>query len=184
MTRKSGDPLPVAATVTRLGEDDWRRWREIRLAALTDSPVAFGSTVEDEQAIAEGGWRELVRNSAVFVAMSGDEVAGAVAGLYRDSPEDRGLGAMWVAHEWRGSGVAGMLVAAVTAWSRSGNAVRVGLWVPDDNARARRFYEREGFQVTGKRRPFPGDRHRHIDEMILQVTLRMMSFNSIRVSIR
>jgi GNAT superfamily N-acetyltransferase len=167
MTRESGDPLPPAVTITRLGEDDWRRWREARLAALTDSPAAFGSAVEDEKAIAEGRWRELVRNSAVFVAMSGDEVAGAVAGLYRDSAEDRGLGAMWVAPQWRGRGLAGMLVAAVTAWSRSGNAVRVRLWVPDDNARARRFYEREGFRMTGKRRPFPGDQDRLINEMSL-----------------
>jgi len=151
MTRESGDPFPAAPTLTQLGEDDRRRWREVRLATLTDSPGAFGSAVVDEQAIAEGGWRELVRNSAVFVAMSGDGVAGAVAGLYRDSAEDRGLGAIWVAPQWRGRGVAGMLVAAITAWSRSGNAVRVVLWVSDDNARARRFYEREGFRVRQRR---------------------------------
>ena len=107
----------------------------------------------------------MVRNSAIFVAVSGDDVAGAVAGLYRDSVEDRGLGAMWVAPPWRGRGVAGMLVAAVTAWSRSGKAVRVRLWVPDDNARARRLYEREGFRLTGKRRSFPGDPDRQINEM-------------------
>ena len=167
MTQDSGGPLPAVVTVTRLGEDNWRRWREVRLAALADSPAAFGSAVEDERVIAEDGWRELVRNAAVFVATAGDGVAGAVAGLCRDSAEDRGLGAMWVTPQWRGRGVAGMLVAAVAAWSRSGNAVRVGLWVPDDNARARRFYEREGFRVTGKRRSFPGDPDRHISEMSL-----------------
>ena len=130
MTQDSGGPLPAGTTVTRLGEDDWRRWREVRLTALTDSPAAFGSAVEDERAIAEDGWREQVRNAAVFVATAGDEVAGAVAGLYRDSAEDRGLGAMWVAPQWRGHGVAGLLVAAIADWSRSGDAIRVGLWVP------------------------------------------------------
>jgi GNAT superfamily N-acetyltransferase len=167
MTQDSGGPRPAVVTVTRLGEDNWRRWREVRLAALADSPASFGSAVEDERVIAEDGWRELVRDAAVFVATAGDGVAGAVAGLYRDSAEDRGLGAMWVTPQWRGRGVAGMLVAAVAAWSRSGNAVRVGLWVPDDNARARRFYEREGFRVTGKRRSFPGDPDRYISEMSL-----------------
>jgi GNAT superfamily N-acetyltransferase len=155
------------ATITRLGEDDWRRWREVRLVALSDSPAAFGSAVEDERSITEDGWRELVRNAAVFVASTGGGVAGAVAGLYRDSAEDRGFGAMWVTPQWRGSGVAGKLVAAVAAWSRSGNAVRVGLWVPDDNGRARRFYEREGFRMTGKSRSFPGDPDRSISEMSL-----------------
>ena len=113
MTQDSGGPPPAVATVTRLGEDDWRRWREVRLAALTDSPAAFGSAVGAERVIPEDGWREQVRNAAVFVATAGDGVAGAVAGLYRESAEDRGLGAMWVTRQWRGRGVAGMLVAAV-----------------------------------------------------------------------
>jgi GNAT superfamily N-acetyltransferase len=171
MARMTQDPrepvLPV--TVTRLGEDDWRAWREVRLAALADSPTAFGSTMEDERAIAEDRWREMVRSAAVFVATAGVEAVGTVAGLYRDSAEDRGLGAMWVAPQWRGRGVAGQLVATVVTWSRSGDAVRVGLWVPDDNARARRFYERQGFRLSGERRPFPGDPNRQISEMWLSL---------------
>jgi len=169
MTQDAGVPLPTAATVTRLGEDDWRTWREVRLAALADSPAASGSSVKDERAIAEDGWRELIRNAAVFVATAGDGAAGAVAGLYRDSAEDRGLGAMWVAPPWRGRGVAGLLVAAVAAWSRSGGAVRVRLWVPDDNARARRFYLRQGFRMTRERHAFPGDPDRRISEMSLSL---------------
>jgi len=172
MTQDSGGPLLAGTTVTRLGEDDWRRWREVRLTALTDSPAAFGSAVEDERAIAEDGWREQVRNAAVFVATAGDEVAGAVAGLYRDSAEDRGLGAMWVAPQWRGHGVAGLLVAAIADWSRSGDAIRVGLWVPDDNTRASRFYERQGFRMTGNRRSFPGDPDRQVSEMSLALARR------------
>jgi GNAT superfamily N-acetyltransferase len=169
MAQNSECPLPAVATITRLGEDDWRGWRDVRLAALADSPAAFGSVMEDERAIKEDGWREMVRDAAIFIATIGSGVAGVVAGLYRDSAQDRGLGAMWVAPQWRGRGVAGMLVAAVVAWSRSGGAVRVGLWVPDDNVRARRFYERQGFWVTGRCRPFPGDPERSISEMSLSL---------------
>jgi GNAT superfamily N-acetyltransferase len=169
MTLDPEGPVPDAATVTRLGENGWRTWREVRLTALVDSPAAFGSAVEDERAITEDRWREMVRDAAVFVATAGDEVAGAVAGLYRDSARDRGLGAMWVAPHWRGRGVAGQLVAAVATWSRSGGAATVGLWVHDDNARARGFYERQGFQMTGKRRSLPGDPDRPISEMSLSL---------------
>jgi GNAT superfamily N-acetyltransferase len=171
MTQDPEGSVPAGATVTRLGEDDWRLWREVRLTALADSPTAFGSTVEDEQAIAEDRWREMVRSAAIFVARAGDQVVGTVAGLYRDSAEDRGLGAMWVAPQWRGRGVAGQLVAAVADWSRSDNAVRLGLWVPDDNARARRFYEHEGFRLNGERRFFPGAPNRQISEMWLSLRL-------------
>jgi GNAT superfamily N-acetyltransferase len=155
--------------VRRLGEGEWRAWQSIRLAALADSPAAFGSAAGDARVIPEEGWREMLRGAAIFVAAVDDGAVGVVAGLYRDSARDRGLGAMWVAPLWRGLGVAGMLVGAVLAWSRSEGAAAVGLWVPGDNARARRFYERQGFRMTGQSRPFPGDPARVVSEMSLAV---------------
>lgn len=162
-------PPQATPTVTRLGEDGWRAWRDIRLAALADSPAAFGSAVEDERAIGEDRWREMIRTAAIFIATVEGDVAGVVAGLYRDSPADRGLGAMWVAPRWRGRGVADTLVAAVVAWGRSQGAVTLGLWVPADNARACRFYERQGFRATGRQRPFPGNPLRAVSEMSLSL---------------
>jgi hypothetical protein len=64
MTLDPEGPVPDAATVTRLGENGWRTWREVRLTALVDSPAAFGSAVEDERAITEDRWREMVRDAA------------------------------------------------------------------------------------------------------------------------
>ncbi|MGA2824926.1 MAG: GNAT family N-acetyltransferase [Streptosporangiaceae bacterium] len=151
--------------VTRLGEADWRIWRDVRLAALADAPAAFGATREEEQAIQEDGWRAMVRDAAIFVAAAGGTAVGAVAGLYRASAQERGLGAMWVAPQWRRRGVAALLAATVIAWARSEGAARVGLWVPGDNAGARRFYEHQEFRATGRRRPFPGDSGRFISEM-------------------
>jgi hypothetical protein len=97
MVQNSEWPLPAVPAIIRLAEDDWRGWRDIRLAALADSPSAFGSVMEDEQTIEEDGWRKMVRDAAIFTATAGDRAAGVVAGLYRDSARDRGLGAMWVA---------------------------------------------------------------------------------------
>ena len=62
-----------------------------------------------------------------------------------------------------------MLAGAVIGWARQGGCARVVLWVPADNARARRFYERQGFRATGLSRPFPGDAGRSISEMALDV---------------
>lgn len=161
--------MPATPAVTRLGGDDWQVWRDIRLKSLADSPAAFGTALEDERAIGEDGWREMIRTAAIFIATAEDHVVGVVAGLYRDSAPDRGLGAMWVTPRWRGKGVADLLVAAVVAWGRAEGAARVGLWVPGDNARARRFYQRQGFRLTGRRRPFPGDPGRQISEMVRSV---------------
>jgi DNA-binding CsgD family transcriptional regulator/GNAT superfamily N-acetyltransferase len=65
--------------------------------------------------------------------------------------------------------VAALLVRAVIDWARAEGCARVGLWVPADNPRARRFYERQGFRATGHTRPFPGDAERSTSEMILDL---------------
>ena len=162
------ESAPAAGPVIRrVGEDDWRVWRDVRLAALADAPGAFGSSTEQEQALPENDWRAMIRTAAIFVATAGESSVGVVAGLPRESAGERGLGAMWVAPSWRGRGVAAALTDAVIAWARSEGCVRIGLWVCADSPRARRFYQRQGFRATGQIRPFPGDATRTIDEMVL-----------------
>jgi GNAT superfamily N-acetyltransferase len=172
MARVTGEPEPSrpgVPAITRLGEDDWRVWREVRLAALADAPSAFASALEKEEALREDDWRAMIREAAIFVATTGGVPVGVAAGLPRRPARERGLGAMWVTPEWRGSGVAAMLASAVAGWARAQGCVRVGLWVPTDNARARRFYQRQGFRTTGHSRPFPTDTGRSISEMILDL---------------
>jgi GNAT superfamily N-acetyltransferase len=157
-------------TVTRVGEEGWRAWREIRLAALADAPDAFADTLAGAAALPERDWRAMTRTGAIFIARAGPSPVGAAAGVPRESPAERGLGAMWVAPAWRGRGAASMLAAAVIAWARSEGAARLGLWVPADNPRARTFYERQGFLATGRSRGFPGSADRLISEMSLDLS--------------
>jgi len=155
MTREPEPSRSAGPTVIRLGEEDWRAWRAVRLAALADAPGAFGSTLEHEQALGEEAWRAMTRGAAILVAVAGGIPIGVVAGVGRPSAGERGLGAMWVTPAWRSHGVAALLVGAVIDWARDEGCAQVGLWVPADNARARRFCERQGFRATGHSRPFP-----------------------------
>lgn len=106
---------------------------------------------------------------AIFIATAGPEPVGVAAGVPRASPAEFGLGAIWVAPQWRGRGAAPMLAGTVIGWARSQGAARLGLWVPADNPRARAFYERQGFRATGRSRPFPGSAGRSIREMSLDL---------------
>jgi GNAT superfamily N-acetyltransferase len=164
MSTTAADAFP-APVVTRVGEDGWRAWRDIRLAALADAPDAFADTAAEAEAVPEHDWRAMTRDGAIFIATVGEAAVGVAAGLPRAPAQERGLGAMWVAPAWRGRGVAPLLAGAVIAWARSQGATQLGLWVPADNARARAFYQRQGFTATGRSRPFPGQAGRSISEM-------------------
>jgi hypothetical protein len=47
----------MATTVRRLGVDDWKLGREIRLRALLDAPEAFYRSYDEEAALDEDTWR-------------------------------------------------------------------------------------------------------------------------------
>ncbi len=166
MADESAGAQPV---VRRIGEDGWRAWRDIRLAALADAPACFADTAEEAEALGEQDWRAMARDGAIFIATVASRAVGVVAGVPRAAERERGLGAMWVAPDWRGRGVAPLLAGAVIAWARAQHCTRLGLWVPADNSRARAFYERQGFRPTGRTRPFPGAAGRSITEMRLEL---------------
>lgn len=64
--------------VRRAGPGDWAALRRVRLAALADSPSAFGSTLEHELTLSEGEWRRRTETAATFLAWRGGEAVGLV----------------------------------------------------------------------------------------------------------
>jgi ribosomal protein S18 acetylase RimI-like enzyme len=53
--------------------------------------------------------------------------------------------------------VARALIDRAVRWATDHHADEVILWVADQNAAARRLYERIGFRPTGERQPLPSD---------------------------
>jgi hypothetical protein len=78
--------------VRRARADEWEALREIRLAALTDSPDAFGSTLAEERDADEARWRGWITGEgwagdvATFIAEAPGPLLGMATG-YR--PDDR-----------------------------------------------------------------------------------------------
>ena len=137
--------------------DDWAVLRDIRLAALADAPYAFMSTLDRESGYDEPRWRDWIAGIACFLAWDNDQPVGLAGGLRLDNGEWHVV-SMWVSAPARGSGVAGELIEAVAEYVRAAGATEVSLWVTDGNDRARAFYQRAGFQPTGKRQPVrPGE---------------------------
>jgi GNAT superfamily N-acetyltransferase len=70
-----------------------------------------------------------------------------------DSPDEciAELYALYVAPAWWSTGTGRALMERVLSEVRSEGYPRITLWVLEENARARRFYERSGFRVAGEK---------------------------------
>ncbi|MFJ1766072.1 GNAT family N-acetyltransferase [Amycolatopsis sp. NPDC088138] len=134
-------PLPPVRVV---GPDDWREWRDLRLAALRDAPRTFSATLDDWADAPEERWRQRLRGTHNLVADLDGVPSGMATGFPRDAAVE--LGTMWVAPHARGRGVGDALVRAVLDWAGSR---RVTLRVAEGNTFAAALYRRHGFTGTG-----------------------------------
>jgi ribosomal protein S18 acetylase RimI-like enzyme len=69
------------------------------------------------------------------------------------------LSKVYVLADHHGGGVAGSLVAASIAAAREHGAAGIWLGVNQENGRANRFYEKNGFALVGSKRFLVGDRY-------------------------
>ena len=147
--------------VRRIRPEDAPVLKAVRLAALSDRPDAFGSTLEREEAFADEVWASRARHgsfgdrSATYLAELADEAVGIVTGISDGSVVE--LMSMWTAPASRRSGLGRRLVEAVVEWSDDTGADRIELWVTRGNDPAQRLYTSLGFQVTGDHQPLPSD---------------------------
>jgi len=136
--------------VTRVSPDDWRRWRELRLAALADAPAAFNSMLADWQDADEDRWRWRLLDAPVnLIADLDGRPAGMASGTTTGDATEREVISLWVAPFARGRGIATALVLAVVGWARDAGARRVVLEVKADNDAARALYRRLRFVDAG-----------------------------------
>lgn len=149
-------------------EDDWVSIRELRLRAVTDTPIAFLETRQQALAVDEEGWRARVRrnvgeDSTQVVAIDPDGrwigsmvcfVSEGSPGYVvepRPGPRRANVVGVFVDPDWRGDrGVVDALLADIARWVTEDKGLReLYLHVTDQNPRAIRSYEKRGFAATG-----------------------------------
>ncbi|HEX6714096.1 MAG TPA: GNAT family N-acetyltransferase [Thermoleophilaceae bacterium] len=96
----------------------------------------------------------------IMLALEADEAVGVAAlstitgADARVPPEGTVyLWQMFVRRDRQGSGLAGALLDRLLEEARRRGYRRIVLWTPAGAAQARRFYEREGFELTGEEDP-------------------------------
>jgi ribosomal protein S18 acetylase RimI-like enzyme len=138
-------------------------FKATRLQALQDAPLAFGSTYSDESRLSDEDWRQRATDwrserSVGYLAM-GKGVPCGLAGGFLDEKDPRKahLISMWVAPAHRREGVGRALVDAIQTWAKGRGADSLLLTVTCNNETGLRFYERNGFTLTGNTEPYPND---------------------------
>lgn len=145
--------------VREITADEWTLMRDVRLAALSDAPYAFGSAYAREAAFTEETWRGRISERSVTFFAHEDSAGSPPAGLAGVYVEDGAadLVSMWVRPSARGHGAGQALVEAAASWAKAHDLGALFLWVTESNVPARRLYERCGFIPTGERQPLPSD---------------------------
>lgn len=167
--------------IIRVTPEQMPLYRAVRLASLRESPMAFGSRYENEVALADARWQQRIATldgtrGVGFVAIRDGGACGIAVGILHAGesdppaagalqPSHATLHSMWVDPASRRHGVGAALVRAVTDWVAAQGAPVTKLTVTENNARAIRFYEGIGFEMTGESEPYANDASLRLLEM-------------------
>jgi ribosomal protein S18 acetylase RimI-like enzyme len=141
--------------IRRLVESDLRSYRELRLAALSADPLAFGSTFDRESGYDEPKWADRVTRGASSTGESiwvAEERVGRLVGMIGAFTKEGAFQVfgMWVDPEYRGGGIGGRLLDRLLAWtSTMDRSAEVLLSVNPSQVAAVRLYLAHGFLPTG-----------------------------------
>jgi len=142
--------------IRRIVEKDHVRVRELRLAALQDSPNSFADSYQDTLGKPAQYWVDLTKalceKHVMFIAEEDGEPIGSTYGLRDSSDEKVGrVAGMWVCSAYRARGFGKALLQHVVSWAEYVGFQEVRLWAPAKNANVLAFYHNAGFKLTGIR---------------------------------
>lgn len=141
--------------ITKAGAEAAQRLRSVRLAALKDTPDAFGAKHEDELLFSDSQWQDRLKYTYwCFVVADGVDIGLlAVDKADKDRNSDCWLSSWWISDAFRGQGVAQLMMEWVIKLSRENDWKIIGLGVWPENLRARSAYKKLGFVEADK--PLP-----------------------------
>ncbi len=134
--------------------EQWPAYRELRLEALRESPQAFGSNYQDQQARPDSFWQGRLAEAAkgeqswLLFARAGDRLLGMI-GAVREEPEGpltvATIISVYVRPEARGRGVSNRLMQAILDTLKEAGIQKALLGVVTEQAAALHLYQRFGF---------------------------------------
>ncbi|MDR7016129.1 GNAT family N-acetyltransferase [Acinetobacter sp. 3657] len=128
-------------------EEDWKTLKAVRLESLLDSPDVFSATYATAEKYSESQWRDRASHKTQYqyiLAIEGTRAVGIIGGT-QNSALEFNVVAMWVKSEFRGCGIADLLISAIKELAISKGHYRIVLSVSPHNLRAVSFYSKHCF---------------------------------------
>ena len=137
--------------ITKLDENSWQDFRDLRLEALKSDPIAFSSSYEEEQLLPESVWRESIKN-VIFVISDNQPVG--MAGNFRSNRIKTNhvceIYGMYIRKEYRSQGIGKKLLEAVLEEIQNLKGVtKIKIGVNPTQKAAEHLYRKYGFKVAG-----------------------------------
>ncbi len=159
--------------VKALPPERWGETRELRLQALKTDPIAFGSSYEEEENLAEAEWQRRMKN-ALF-ALSDDKVVGTITYVFSDRVKSKHIARIfgfYVDPNYRGRGVGRKLLeSALKLIQKNKDVVKVQLFVNPEQGVAVKLYKEMGFVVVGQMKKEIKVGELFYDELIMEKML-------------
>ena len=138
--------------IRKLPANRWREYRRLRLEALKQSPLAFGSAFEEEASSGEKTWKKYMKT--VSFAIHDDEPVGMIVCVASTGSKFRHISeiySFYVKPAYRGRGIGKELLDhALAKARRNARTLKVRLYVNSRQRAAIGLYEKAGFIVVGR----------------------------------
>jgi RimJ/RimL family protein N-acetyltransferase len=145
----------VQIKIEKASATEAERLKSLRLAALKDAPYAYGAVYEVDKDKPISFWQQALTGSNwFFISIDGVDIG--LIGVEK-AAEDRGsdcwIFGWWIAHSFRGQGVAALMLNAIDKFCIENKWLKQGLGVWPENKRAIAAYLKLGFIAGGE--PIP-----------------------------
>ncbi|MDW3196548.1 MAG: GNAT family N-acetyltransferase [Cytophagales bacterium] len=160
--------------IQELPQSRWKACRDLRLEALREEPLAFGSSYEEEKNISDAEWQTRIKN-ALF-ALENDKLIGMVVLIQQTNIKSRHVAnvfGLYVQSSHREKGIGKLLMsAAIEKLTAIGTIRKIKLAVNAELTATINLYEQFGFQRVGMLNQELRYNDRFYDELIMEKLIK------------
>jgi ribosomal protein S18 acetylase RimI-like enzyme len=138
--------------VKEFKECEWENFKELRLRAVSEYPMAFGTSYEEELQVAEHDWKRRLGFN-MLCAKDNGKILGMIGAIVENYSKKKHIGkiiSFYVAPEGRYKGIGNALMRAIIEKLKRNTSIKkIVLEVTTEQKEAIALYKKHGFHITG-----------------------------------